>query len=88
MLLLGGASPPPLQGQQVVTVSAVDIRPRCGCHPRHDGFTEAGVNGADRVRQLMLAGHLLHDGRIVEPGWVAAQLWDLADLITAGMCPR
>lgn len=50
----------------------------------HSGFTEASSNGADRIRQLRLAGHLLHQDRIPDVGWLAAQLWDLADLLQAG----
>ncbi|MGH3547797.1 MAG: hypothetical protein ACRDQU_06715 [Pseudonocardiaceae bacterium] len=48
---------------------------------RHDGFTEASVRGASRVRQLTLAARLLHEGHLPEMGWVAVQLLDLRDLI-------
>lgn len=58
----------------------------------HSGFTEASARGADRARQLTLAGELLHQGRTIDPAWLAAQLWDLRDLLAAAQrgegCPR
>lgn len=53
----------------------------------HSGFTEASARGADRGRQLALAADLLNDGRTVEPGWLAAQLRDLRDLLAARTSP-
>lgn len=65
------ASVPPAPAADVATVVV------------HRGFSLASVNGADRVRQLRLAGHLLHAGRLPDVGWLAAQLWDLADLVAS-----
>jgi len=58
---------------------------------REDPRTGASGPGADaiqpslydptRIRWLREAGHRIHDGKSVDPGWLAAQLWDLADLL-------
>lgn len=66
------------RGRQRLRRGVVDTR-----RTEHNRFTRASVNGADRGRQLTLAASLLHNGRVVEPGWIAAQLLDLRDLLGA-----
>lgn len=34
-----------------------------------------------RARQLTLAGRLLAEGRVIEPGWLRAQVLDLRDVL-------
>lgn len=53
--------------------------------PWHRGHLDLGVAERDalgqRIAELRDAGHRLHDGTPVDAGWLAAQLWDLADLL-------
>jgi hypothetical protein len=46
------------------------------------------MNRLQHICQLKAAGYLLHAGmplevgdRILDPGWIAANLWDFADLL-------
>ena len=50
-----------------------------------DMWLSATLHGhPPRVCDLIAAGHAIHEGLPVNRGWLAAQLWDLADLLTRG----
>lgn len=45
--------------------------------------SEAGIRSTSRIAQLTIAAQLLHEGQIIDQGWLAAQLLDLRDLLAA-----